>query len=86
LQAVRDPDNEVFNEVFLSVIAIWDAGKVSIGQTAFAQPPEIYLPEQRSMICQVRTRSCVCYSGQGDPLLSREDAAIAPKPACQELP
>jgi PIN domain nuclease of toxin-antitoxin system len=43
-EAICDPTNEVF----LSVIAIWEATvKYQLGKLPLPQPPEIYLPGQR---------------------------------------
>lgn len=42
--AVRDPENEVY----LSVVSIWESIiKYQSGRLPFPEPPEIYLPRQR---------------------------------------
>jgi PIN domain nuclease of toxin-antitoxin system len=44
--AIRNPDNEVY----LSVVSIWEAIiKHQLGKLPLPQPPEIYLPEQRRL-------------------------------------
>ncbi len=44
LPLIRDP----VNEVFLSVISIWEVLiKYQLGRLSMPQPPEIYVPQQR---------------------------------------
>lgn len=44
LDAIRDPDNEVY----LSVVSIWEAiVKYQLGKLPLPESPEIYLPKQR---------------------------------------
>lgn len=44
--AIRDPDNEVY----LSVVSIWEAVvKYQLGKLPLPEPPETYLPKQRDL-------------------------------------
>lgn len=44
--AIRDPDNEVY----LSVVSIWEAiVKHQLGKLPLPEPPETYLPKQRDL-------------------------------------
>lgn len=48
LDIVRDSIREPDNEVFLSVVSLWEASvKYQLGKLPLPQPPEIYLPMQR---------------------------------------
>lgn len=44
--AIRDPDNEVY----LSSVSVWEAiVKYQLGKLPLSEPPETYLPKQRSL-------------------------------------
>ncbi len=46
--ALRDAIRERSNEVYLSVVSVWEAiVKHQLGKLPLAEPPETYLPEQR---------------------------------------
>jgi PIN domain nuclease of toxin-antitoxin system len=44
--AIRDPDNEIY----LSVVSVWESiVKYQLGKLPLPEPPETYLPKQRSL-------------------------------------
>ena len=47
-KALQDSIRNVENQVFLSVVSLWETiVKYKIGKLSLPQPPEIYLPTQR---------------------------------------
>ena len=47
-EAMLDSIRNVDNEVYLSVVSLWEAiVKYRLGKLPLPQPPELYLPKQR---------------------------------------
>ncbi|RUT06121.1 hypothetical protein DSM106972_033270 [Dulcicalothrix desertica PCC 7102] len=56
INAVRDPDNEVY----LSVVSVWECIiKYQLGKLPLPESPETYLPKQRNLHQILSLRGCL---------------------------